>query len=378
MRPIRCSGRVLLGAIGVLTLSWDVGFQDLAAQDSTQIAVETVRRLKGADLSNNANLRTAVERVVDQVRGKPEMVELIRDFDLRDRVPDLVSYLRQNPSEDAAVDAARYVSRVDPKALKKILADDGVPAALVSAIGRVGGEEIEVALEDVARSTNRPLPQREAAIGALMASESGAAQVLRLLEAKGLSGEPAARVIRELQKVRWPEIRAAAGRLVGSEVGRGADVGKFDKARIVQMAGDVRRGAEIFRRPGLACLTCHQVGREGADFGPRLGEIGGKLGKEALYDAIMDPSAGISFGYEAWLVGLKDGEEVLGLISSETDTELVLKVAGGQVLRYPKSEVLRRDKQVPSVMPAGLHEGLSAQDFADLLTYLAALKPVAP
>jgi hypothetical protein len=29
-------------------------------------------------------------------------------------------------------------------------------------------------------------------------------------------------------------------------------------------------------------------------------------------------------------------------------------------------------------MPAGLHEGLSAQDFADLLTYLAALKPVAP
>lgn len=378
MRPILCGATVLFRGFGVLTLGWIVASHELRAQDSTQIAVETVRRLKGADLSGNANLRAAVERVVNQVRGKPEMVELIRDFDLKDRMPDLLAYLKQHPSEDSALDAARYVAKVDPKVLGRVLAEESVSAALVSTIGRVGGEEVEEALVDVARSANRALPLREAAIGALMASEAGAAQVLRLLEAKGLSGEPAVRVIRELQKVRWPEIRSAAGRLAGAEVGRGADAGKFDKARVLQMAGDVRRGAEIFRRPGLACLTCHQVGKEGADFGPRLGEIGGKLGKEALYDAIIDPSAGISFGYEAWLVGLKDGEEVLGLISSETDMELVLKVAGGQVLRYPKSEVVRRDKQVQSVMPAGLHEGLSAQDFADLLTYLAALKPVAP
>jgi putative heme-binding domain-containing protein len=350
----------------------------LSAQDSTQIAVETVRRLKGADLSGNANLRAAVERVVDQVRGKPEMVELIRDFDLKDRVPDLLAYLRQSPEHDSAIDAARYVAKVDSRALKRILIEESVPAALVSAIGRVGGEEVEGGLVELARSVKRPMAQREAAIGALMTSESGAAEVLRLIEAKGLAGEPALRVIRELEKVRWPEIRAAASRLAGSQGGRGADVEKLDKARVLQMAGDVRRGFEIFRRPALACLTCHQVGREGADFGPRLGEIGGKLGKEALYDAIVDPSAGISFGYEAWLVGLKDGEEVLGLISSETDTELVLKVAGGQVLRYPKTEVLRRDRQVQSVMPAGLQEGLSAQDFADLLTYLAALKPAAP
>jgi len=378
MRLILCGATALFRGLGVLSFGWMVAFHELMAQDTAQIAVETVRRLKGADLSGNANLRAAVERVVDQVRGKPEMVELIRDFDLKDRIPDLLAYLKQHPAEDAAVDAARYVAKVDPKALKRILAEEAIPSALVSSIGRVGGEEVEEALVAVARSTNRPLPQREAAIGALMASEAGAAQVLRLLEAKGLSGEPATRVIRELQKSRWPEIRSAAGRLAGAEVGRGPDVEKFEKARILQMAGDVRRGADVFRRPGLACLTCHQVGREGADFGPRLGEIGGKLGKEALYDAIVDPSAGISFGYEAWLVGLKDGEEVLGLISSETDTELVLKVAGGQVLRYPKSEVLRRDRQVQSVMPVGLHEGLSAQDFADLLTYLAALKPAAP
>lgn len=352
--------------------------QELVARDNTQVAVETVRRLKGADLAGNPNLRAAVERVVDQVRGKPEMVELVRDFDLKDRVPDLIAYLRDHPAEDAALDAARYLSKIDPKALRRVLAEDPVSVAVVSVIGRAGGEEIESALVDLARSTTRPLPEREAAVHALMMKESGAREVLRLVESKGLPGESGLRAVSELQKVRWLDIRTAAGRLAGAEAVQGGGVDKLEKVRVLQLTGDVRRGFEILRRPALACLTCHQVGREGADFGPKLGEIGSKLGKEALYDAIVEPSAGISFGYEAWLVGFKEGEDVLGLIASETDDELVLKVAGGQRLRYPKREVLRRDKQVQSVMPAGLQEGLSAQDFADLLTYLAALKTPAP
>jgi putative heme-binding domain-containing protein len=102
------------------------------------------------------------------------------------------------------------------------------------------------------------------------------------------------------------------------------------------------------------------------------------LGKEALYDAIVDPSAGISFGFEAWLLTLRDGDEVLGLISSETEQEILMKMQGGQSLRFRKVDVIRREKQLQSIMPTGLHEGLSAQDFADLLAYLASLKPVAP
>jgi len=113
-------------------------------------------------------------------------------------------------------------------------------------------------------------------------------------------------------------------------------------------------------------------------FGPNLTEIGAKLGKEALYNAIVDPSAGISFGFEAWLLTFRDGEEVLGLISSETEREIVMKVPGGQTFRYPTKDVLRREKQAQSIMPSGLYEGLSTQDFADLLAYLASLKPAAP
>jgi putative heme-binding domain-containing protein len=125
-------------------------------------------------------------------------------------------------------------------------------------------------------------------------------------------------------------------------------------------------------------MACHQIGREGVEFGPNLGEIGAKLGKEALYDAIVEPSSGISFGFEAWLLTMRDGDEVLGLIASETDQEVAVKVPGGQVLRYRKAEIVKRDKQAQSIMPAGMQEALSAQDFADLLTYLSSLKPRSP
>jgi len=179
-----------------------------------------------------------------------------------------------------------------------------------------------------------------------------------------------------LRGARWPSVRAVSAGL-GSERTQSPS-GVPSKDGLLRIAGDVARGSQVFRRGSASCLTCHQVGREGVDFGPRLTEIGGKLGKEALYDAIVDPSAGISFGFEAWLLTLRDGDEVLGLISSETEQEILMKMQGGQSLRFRKVDVIRREKQLQSIMPTGLHEGLSAQDFADLLAYLASLKPVAP
>jgi putative heme-binding domain-containing protein len=130
----------------------------------------------------------------------------------------------------------------------------------------------------------------------------------------------------------------------------------------------------VFRRPEVNCLGCHQVGAEGANFGPRLTEIGAKLGKEALAQAILEPDAGVSFGFETWRIELED-EELLGLISSETQGELTLKTQGDQVRRISTAEIGAREKRPPSLMPSGLHQSLSAQEFADLLEYLSSLRP---
>ena len=139
--------------------------------------------------------------------------------------------------------------------------------------------------------------------------------------------------------------------------------------------GDAVAGERVFNSPTVGCANCHRINGQGTDFGPDLSEIGTKLGKDALYESILDPSAGISFGYEAWQLELKDGENAYGLLVSETEAELALKTIGGIVTHYKKSEILKREKQKLSIMPSGLQQGMSRQELVDLVEYLTTLKP---
>jgi len=145
----------------------------------------------------------------------------------------------------------------------------------------------------------------------------------------------------------------------------------------VKMKGDAAKGAVMYRRDTVGCIKCHQVNGEGVDFGPNLSEIGTKLGKDALYEAILDPSAGVSFGYEAWQIELKNGDEAYGLIISDTADEIAVKTQGGIVARYKKSDIAKREQQKLSIMPAGLQQTMSTQDLADLVEYLSSLKKAA-
>ena len=349
----------------------------MLAEEPNAVAIEAVRRLKGADLSANPALKRAVDKMVDEVRGQGVMVELIRDFDLKDRVPQLVDYLRKHPGDEAALDAVSYIGVTDASALKEELQAAGVAAELIRTVGRSGRTEWTTELVRLLAAADRTPAQREAAVAALLTSESGADALLRLMGSNGLTGTLADGAMQGLQAARWPKVREQVQKLGRSGTISRREV-QLPKERVLQLEADPGRGAAVFKRAATGCIACHQVGQEGVEFGPNLGEIGGKLGKEALYDAIADPSAGISFGYEAWLLTLRDGDEVLGLISSETDQEVAMKVPGGQVLRYRKTEIVKRDKQAQSIMPAGMQDSMSAQDFADLLTYLASLKPRRP
>jgi putative heme-binding domain-containing protein len=143
------------------------------------------------------------------------------------------------------------------------------------------------------------------------------------------------------------------------------------------LKGNAEQGASVFRRETVGCYKCHQVNGQGIDFGPNLSEIGTKLAKDAIYESILDPSAGISFGYEAWHLEFKNGDDALGLITSETSDEVALKAVGGIVTRYKKADITRRTKQKLSIMPAGLEQTMSANDLVDLAEYLASLKKTA-
>ena len=124
----------------------------------------------------------------------------------------------------------------------------------------------------------------------------------------------------------------------------------------------------------VGCANCHRINGQGTDFGPDLSEIGTKLGKDALYESILDLSAGISFGYEAFQLQLKSGDEAYGLKASETADEIAIKAVGGIVTRYKKSDVVKKEQMKLSIMPAGLQQTMSTQDLVDLVEYLSSLK----
>jgi putative heme-binding domain-containing protein len=137
---------------------------------------------------------------------------------------------------------------------------------------------------------------------------------------------------------------------------------------------DPANGAKVFRKPEVNCIGCHRINNEGADFGPALSEIGTKLAKEAIYEAILDPSSGIAFGFEGWSLELKNGDEATGIITSETTDEVVLKMQTGISTHYKKADITKRTKSNLSLMPSGLQQAMSQQDLVDLVEYLSTLK----
>src|SRR5690606_31077714 len=142
-------------------------------------------------------------------------------------------------------------------------------------------------------------------------------------------------------------------------------------AILAQRRGDVDAGRAVFQR---ACAVCHTAQGVGTDFGPGLSDVGTKLSRGALYTAILEPSAGISFNYVGESLRLRDGTEVTGIVGSETETELTLRLPGGISTRYARGEVAARQRLDVSLMPDGLERAMTEQELVDLVEYMVSLR----
>jgi putative heme-binding domain-containing protein len=144
-------------------------------------------------------------------------------------------------------------------------------------------------------------------------------------------------------------------------------------AVLLKSKGDATRGKEAFN--GLAkCNTCHVVNGAGKEVGPNLSEIGSKLSREAFFESILFPSAGISHNYETWTAATVDGNVITGIKVSETPTELVLRGSDSISRTLKKSEIDGLKKQPISLMPADLQKTMTAEELIDVVEYVQTLK----
>ena len=141
--------------------------------------------------------------------------------------------------------------------------------------------------------------------------------------------------------------------------------------KLLAMQGHAEAGKKIF---DTYCLTCHRIDDRGIDFGPNLTTVGSKLGRFAMFDAILNPAAGVEFNYETTEVTLKDGSVLIGMTQTESNADVTLKLMGGQAKTVARSDVKQLRRLPGSLMPAGIARGLQPQQLADLVEYLGGKK----
>jgi putative heme-binding domain-containing protein len=342
----------------------------------TTLIIEALRRLPPEQIKANPKLQAALNQVLESSRGTAQFVELVRQLQIKDQDPALLEFAIKNSTNASGVDAARLIlENRDLELLRNCLTGTDTEAAikLAEALGNVRGNQIVPLLVPLVTDPKRDVALRKQAVRALAKTPDGAAALLRLAREETLPNDLRFVAGTELQNVRWPKIKAQAAEIFPPPQIKNAEA-LPPIAELLKRKGDENHGAEVFARDDAGCIKCHQVNGKGIDFGPNLSEIGNKLGKDALYESILDPSAGIAFGYEAYQIELRNGDEAFGLVVSETADELAIKAQTGIVTKYKKNQILKKEQQKVSVMPAGLQQAMSIQELVDLVEYLSSLK----
>jgi len=134
---------------------------------------------------------------------------------------------------------------------------------------------------------------------------------------------------------------------------------------VAPLKGDAARGHILYKN---ICFACHKLKNEGNEIGPDLGTVAGKP-TDQIVEAIMDPSRAVEARYLAQTLKLKDGREVVAMISEETANSLTLRTALGTEVVL-KTDVVNRTSSTKSVMPEGLENLLKPQDVADVIAWI--------
>ncbi len=144
-------------------------------------------------------------------------------------------------------------------------------------------------------------------------------------------------------------------------------------AQLIERHGDSQRGQDVFVNAGT-CAKCHIVKGAGTEVGPDLSEVGSKLSVEAMYESILNPSAGISHNYEMYRLLLTDGRTLSGVLISKTASEIILKDKEAVLLKIPAADVDELTQQQKSLMPDDLQKQLTEEQLVDVIEYMQTLK----
>jgi putative heme-binding domain-containing protein len=91
---------------------------------------------------------------------------------------------------------------------------------------------------------------------------------------------------------------------------------------------------------------------------------------------VINPSAEIREGFEAYTVLTADGRVLSGFLFDQDNDLVVLRGVDGQNVSIPRSEIDEMQRSPKSLMPEGILTPLSDQDVRDLFAFLQTGQPL--
>lgn len=179
--------------------------------------------------------------------------------------------------------------------------------------------------------------------------------------------------------IRWLAALAMTGllaftALAGAHAAEAPAPEKFLRYALTK-EGNASHGHDLFTADErLGCVRCHTIDGSAGKAGPDLFAVGEKFGRREIIEAVLNPSASIAVGYSSTTVQTKSGDDYTGIIKGASATELTLMGADAKLMVVPVSEIVERRTGEVSMMPEGLQQALTLEEFNDVIEFLVSLK----
>jgi putative heme-binding domain-containing protein len=170
----------------------------------------------------------------------------------------------------------------------------------------------------------------------------------------------------------FPEFALANGPLPTDDV---AIQQKALRDAALYREGSITRGEKtFFDEQRGKCSTCHRVGERGGKVGPDLSFIGGKFDRTHLIESLLEPSAQIVEGFRSSTVLTAEGQVFVGIAKEKLDGSLTIVDVNGKSTTLQADEIESVKVGDVSLMPSGLTQGYTPDEFTDLVAYLESLR----
>ena len=209
-----------------------------------------------------------------------------------------------------------------------------------------------------------------------LASIPGAMRLRRAIDDGKLSPDLRAKAYKIAWAATDPTVRDIFERFKPDELREETLGANIDVAAVLRLKGDPTRGAALLAADGklASCLACHFVHGQGRHLGPDLSRIGAQQSASQILESIVAPSKTVAPLFRTSVIELRDGTSQAGFVRARGLNEILLTLPSGESIKIRHTDVASENTLLTSLMPEGLMQGLTPQEAADLVAYLAGLK----